>query len=268
MRFNGQALSVGTGFVTDSPIGPVLITNRHNVTGRDQNTNKPLSPMGALPNEIIIVHNKKVATDGSLQGWVERLEPLCDSAEQPLWREHPYLGSKVDFVALPLTNLEDVELYPYVLAVPGPQIALGPAEVVSVIGFPFGETAGGYFPVWATGFIASEPIVNYNDLPIILVDCRTREGQSGSPVIAFRRGFATTDRGQFAVEAAYRFVGIYSGRINRESDIGMVWKVSAIQELLASLAPLPTLPGVKSFIPSTVATIPSSTPHFLKDSKR
>jgi len=31
MRFNGQALATGTGFVVDSSSGPALITNRHNV---------------------------------------------------------------------------------------------------------------------------------------------------------------------------------------------------------------------------------------------
>lgn len=28
------------------------------------------------------------------------------------------------------------------------------------------------------------------------------------------------------------FIGIYSGRINEQSDIGLVWKVSAIRELI------------------------------------
>jgi hypothetical protein len=32
-----------------------------------------------------------------------------------------------------------------------------------------------------------------------------------------------------------RFLGIYSGRINDETDIGIVWKVSAIRELFESL---------------------------------
>lgn len=32
-----------------------------------------------------------------------------------------------------------------------------------------------------------------------------------------------------------KFIGIYSGRINPESDIGIVWKASAIQQLAQSL---------------------------------
>jgi len=52
------------------------------------------------------------------------------------------LGVRADFVALPLTQLNDVQLYPYTLGVGDPAILIAPAEVVSVVGFPFGITAG------------------------------------------------------------------------------------------------------------------------------
>jgi hypothetical protein len=32
-----------------------------------------------------------------------------------------------------------------------------------------------------------------------------------------------------------RLLGIYSGRINDESDLGIVWKVSAVAELIAAI---------------------------------
>lgn len=32
-----------------------------------------------------------------------------------------------------------------------------------------------------------------------------------------------------------RFIGIYSGRINSQSDLGMVWKASAIEQLVSSI---------------------------------
>lgn len=60
MEYNGQTLSTGTGFVVITPSqGPHLITNRHNVTGRHQDTNTPLSKTGGIPSHITIVHNKK-----------------------------------------------------------------------------------------------------------------------------------------------------------------------------------------------------------------
>ncbi len=236
MRFNGQLLSTGTGFVSPSDKGPVLITNRHNVTGRCQDNDKPMSSTGGVPNEVVIFHNDKVR----LGSWIEKTEPLYSDSdnEQPRWIEHPCLGPKADFVAVPLTQLDNVELYPYDLANPGEEIGIGPAEVVSVIGFPFGITAGGCFPVWATGFIASEPVVDFNGLPIQLIDCRSRQGQSGSPVLAYRSGgmIAMADGKSNAYSRPVsELIGIYSGRINAESDLGIVWKTGAILELVNSI---------------------------------
>jgi hypothetical protein len=96
-------------------------------------------------------------------------------------------------VALPLTQLSHVHLHAYDPSLATAEyehrtlyetLSVGPADPVSVIGFPFGLTAGGKLPIWATGTLATEPIVSFQDLPLSLVDCRTRQGQSGSPVIA------------------------------------------------------------------------------------
>ena len=229
MKFNDQTLATGTGFTVVGKNGPLLITNRHNLTGRRQDTDEPLSRTGGIPNEVQIVHNRS----GRLGSWVIRTERLYEE-EEPRWIEHPALGAKVDVVGLPLTDLEGIELYPYDLDALGPDILLAPGEVVSVIGFPFGMQAGGSLAVWATGFIASEPIVHYGGLPVFLIDCRSRPGQSGAAVIAHRGGGAVAMReGRMSVfnGPVYRLLGIYSGRVHPDSDLGMVWKVSLIQEI-------------------------------------
>ncbi|MCU8395968.1 serine protease [Vibrio vulnificus] len=228
MRFNGQSLSSGTAFVVNGRTGPLLITNRHNVTGRHQETDQPLSKTGGIPNEIVVVHNSKRA----LGEWVGIVEPILDADDNPRWIEHPVLGKKADFVALPLTNLQGVELYAYDLN------NTGPADSVSVVGFPFGIQAGGSLAVWATGFMASEPEVNFKNLPTFLIDCRSRQGQSGSAVIAYRSGGSVAMKdGNTAIFAGpvTKFLGVYSGRINSESDLGIVWKASAIKELVDSI---------------------------------
>ena len=233
MRFQGQLLGTGTAFVANSSRGPILITNRHNVTGRHQETGKPLSQACGLPDEIIIMHNRS----NHLGAWVVRAESLFESNE-PRWIEHPTLGSKADFVALPLTQLNDVQLYPYDFANTGSPTFYGPSDTISVVGFPFGIQAGGSLAVWTTGFVASEPSVDYNKLPIFLIDCRSRPGQSGSAVIAYRSGgmvaMESGDVGAFSGPVT-RFLGIYSGRINKESDIGFVWKATALQELVSAI---------------------------------
>ncbi|CAK3386017.1 hypothetical protein EDB51_12169 [Vibrio crassostreae] len=235
MRFNGQALSTGTAFVVKGPNGPLLLTNRHNVTGRNQETEEPLSKTGGIPNEIMILHNVKA----NLGRWVEVVEPILGPGDTPLWTEHPILGKKADFVALPLTKLNNITLYPYDLNNTGPDISVGPADSISVVGFPFGIQVGGSLAVWATGFMASEPGVDFDNLPVFLIDCRSRQGQSGSAVIAYRSDGAIVRREGHTEQIhgpVTKFLGIYSGRINAQSDLGIVWKASALKELVDSIS--------------------------------
>lgn len=233
MQCKGQQLCTGTGFVAETGKGPVLLTNWHNVAGRRPDNNAILSPTGLAPDEVMIIHNRA----NRLGKWVQRSEKLYGPMG-PLWREHPVLKQQADFVALPLTQLDDVQLYPYTLGIADPQIKCGPADTVSVIGFPFGIQVGGSLAVWATGFVASEPQIDFNDLPVFLIDCRSRPGQSGSAVVSYKSGGVVgMDDGSSVVFAGpvCRFLGIYSGRINAESDLGIVWKAAAIRQLTESL---------------------------------
>ena len=225
LRFNGQPISTATGFIVEKGSRPLLITNRHVVTGCHNTTGKPLSPTGGLPNEIAILHNR----GGRLGEWLWRFEPLLDG-ERPKWVEHPSLAGQVDCVALPLGSLDDVELYPYSLDEPAHRLKLGPAETVSVVGFPFGLRSYGAFAIWATGFIATEVGVDHEQLPQFLIDCRSRPGQSGSPVIAHRPGGMTPllQERTFATTPLTELLGVYSGRVSEESDLGIVWKKDAL----------------------------------------
>ncbi|WP_449493627.1 hypothetical protein [Caballeronia sp. M23-90] len=118
---------------------------------------------------------------------------------------------------------------------------VGPAEPVSVIGFPFGQSSVERFPIWATGFLAQELSLVTPENPTFFIDCRTRQGQSGSPVIAFRAGSYRQRQADkmasiITPKPVWEFLGIYSGRINNESDIGRVWHVSAIANAYAVAA--------------------------------
>jgi hypothetical protein len=219
----------------------LLLTNRHVVTGRDNNSGKLLSTTGAFPKELRIALHR-----WSQPGkWVDHVEPLYDDHEIPRWVEHPVLGEQADFVGLPLRTFEGGgTCYPIDVApqrhFPGP-FFVNPAEVVSVIGFPFGQSVGGGFPIWATGFVASDIALDYNELPCWLLDCRTRSGQSGSPVSAVRpAGNVIYEGGGMNMGGDHsQFMGIYSGRINDKSDIGIVWRADAIAELVASIRWVP-----------------------------
>lgn len=146
-------------------------------------------------------------------------------------------------VALNLKWGNDVDKFSYFLEThqDRAKLVVRPAEAISVIGFPFGKSSTGRFPIWATGFMAQEFGIVPRDNQMFPIDCRTRRGQSGSPVIAYRPdtftyfnekgGISTTTS---AGTAKWEFLGIYSGRINSESDLGRVWHVSAIEEVLAA----------------------------------
>jgi len=234
MRFGEQKLSTGTAFIVKLGVRrPLLITNRHNVTGRHQETGELLSKSAGVPDNIVVAHHVR----NELGHWNGIRTPLLDAHGTPLWIEHPTWGEKADFVALPIHSTQGIDLYPYDLEATGPDIFLGPSEIISVIGFPFDLQINGFVAVWATGFIASEPEFDVGNLPVFLIDCRTRAGQSGSPVIAYRNGMAMSSQGASVMYSnpVSKFLGIYSGRIRADSDLGMVWKASAVIELVKSV---------------------------------
>jgi hypothetical protein len=231
--FDETPLATATGFIVRSSNNDFLITNRHVVTGRNNINNKPLSKHAAIPNKIVISHNIK----NCLGQWIDTTELLLDNNDNPLWYEHPTLGARADIVALLLTQTKQIDVYPYDLHKPK-ELTIQPSDAISVVGFPFGLGVGGKLAIWATGFVASEPEINYDDLPVFLIDCRTRKGQYGSAVIVQRNNGAMTQSGglnQLKMGSITDFWGVYSGRISKKSDIGMVWKASAVMELIDAI---------------------------------
>ena len=114
-------------------------------------------------------------------------------------------------------------------------------ENVYIIGYPFGfnvSPENGKYAIWSTGTVASDPDLNLNingeQLPAFLVDAKTRHGQSGSPVIYYNKNGIDSDANGIALYGGpvTHEIGIYSGRINKESDLGYVWKWSLIKEII------------------------------------
>ncbi|MFG6422176.1 trypsin-like peptidase domain-containing protein [Klebsiella quasipneumoniae] len=250
MNFQETCLSSGSAFIVDSKYGNLLITNRHNVTGRDQLTNKPLSNHGGLPDNMDIHILKPFP-----RMEVEVINiPLYDKNNTPRWIEHPVLKERADVVAIPLTELQLPEVYKFrlikrnfdALLKSGGDIPLYDGdfplitkvlERVSIVGYPFGIRVNESFPVWVSGYIASEFDVDFDGLPIFLVDSRTRSGQSGSPVIQVANGnLIEIESSEFKTisinGSPCKLLGIYSGRINKDSDLGFVWKESVIDDIV------------------------------------
>lgn len=241
MNHGDRVLATGTAtlIANDQKSHCTLITARHNVTGRHQETGAHLSKNLSEPDNIVIYFHE--ALDDLGEKWKKIKLPLYKDDGQPWWIEHPKLGAKADIVALNLKWGSDVTRYPYYLNndLDRPNLVIDPSETVSVIGFPFGLSSHEKLPIWATGFLAQDLSLIDPEHPTFLIDCRTRQGQSGSPVIAYRAGtYRHTKDGRIVstvtAGTAWEFLGIYSGRVNAESDLGRVWHVSAVKELLAS----------------------------------
>lgn len=162
--------------------------------------------------------------------------PLDDNGA-PLWLEHPIHTRGVDVVALPIEDTAGTDLYAHDFDNFGIPVVWGVSSPLSIIGFPFGRSGGRLFAVWLQGWVASEPDIDYDDMPLFLIDARTRQGQSGSPVIFYDDGSGFVSFVDGSVQGGtgkevIRLLGVYSGRISKESDIGRVWKARAVAEVL------------------------------------
>lgn len=186
-RYGDRVMGTATGafWARDQHSHCVLITNRHVVTGLHQSTGQALHRHGGLPDNLVVHFH---GSGGETWGWTAVTLPLFRASGEPYWFEHPTLGEAADVVALNVGWASDVARYPYYLDTAHDRIGMviRPSEPLSVLGFPFGMSSSERFPIWATGFLVQELALITPDIPTFLIDCRTRAGQSGSPVIAFR----------------------------------------------------------------------------------
>ena len=246
----GSILGPATGFLARWDGEFWIITNWHVLSGRNAETQAIMSSTGATPDRVTV----RFHSPAGLGNFTEVEIPLLDSEGRPLWLEHPSVGHQVDVAALRVPQGTDgisqitttdgstttvrptISFHAIDLANTDPAgIFISIGERLSVIGFPIGEDVQG-FPIWTQGFVASELDLQYRGLPSFLIDSRTRQGQSGSPVLFYSAsgqypsavGVTTLGRSQINS----RLMGVYAGRINAESDIGRVWTVQAIIEVV------------------------------------
>lgn len=233
---NEREIGQATGFIAKLPRSSrrYLVTNRHVVTGRHEETKECLDKNAALPDAITIVHNSSAGIGYYVR---ERINLYSgggpDDGGVPRWIEHPVQKS-ADVVVIPLEEGPD-RTHHYYNVVGLTEQLIEPGSAISIVGFPYGQRTGG-FAIWSTGFVASEPQLNHHGEPMFLVDCRARKGQSGSPVITFTGGHgAFLKPGERNVNlGAIHLLGVYSGRLNDDSDLGRVWKSWLLEELIAA----------------------------------
>ena len=207
----------------------LVTTNYHVLSGKHPITDKVEDPVGRTPTSIRVFHNAS-----KLGEWKPVDYPVIDNGGRPKWREHPKFGHKVDVVLLAIDLPSDTTGYA-INDQTWTDLQLRPAENVSIVGFPHGQTAGRLFGIWQTGYIASEPEFDFEGLPALLVDSRAWPGNSGSPVIARRYGsWSLRDGSQgFGAGGGFvtDFIGIYSGHLGK-AEMKIIWKRSVIEDIL------------------------------------
>lgn len=231
------ASSIGTGFLWKHDDKSYLITNWHNVTGLNPDTNKLM--YGWYPNSIDFNVYREEHNFGkvAIAGKTAMSLKLYDAADGPVWIEH-LLGRHVDCVALPLNvesstviHTNDYHFDPRLKAYVGMDCI--------IVGYPKGLSADRETPIWKRASIASEPFLDFEGKPLVLVDTATREGMSGSPAIMRHSGLFAPDSmdGNSLIGTVENFLGIYSGRIGDDPmgvQLGRIWKGHVIDEVIVT----------------------------------
>src|SRR5258708_9345682 len=87
-------------------------------------------------------------------------------------------------------------------------VELRVTQTCFLIGFPLGlvdrTTPVHVLPIYKTAHIASEPHLDFQGRPIVIIDGTTRRGMSGSPVVVSRENYGSHPN---------HLVGIYTGPI-------------------------------------------------------
>ena len=209
-------------------------------------TNQMLSV--ATPDRISFGVFRQMSEPDPTGFYVLKLEKvdmrLCDDSDKPRWLEHPSLGQRVDVAALDVTQeVQGFQISHVNVLETDAVLDTVSSQDVFVVGFPFGLIANAPAPLWKRGTIALDPTFDADGLPKMLIDTATREGMSGSVVIARHiivgRDYLKKDgtKSPLMIYAQCdTVIGIYSGRHYPDlerAQLGIVWKRRVIEETIS-----------------------------------
>jgi Trypsin-like peptidase domain len=230
--WKGKLLAEGTCFFVREDDRMWLVTNWHNLSGRDVSTGQPRLKEGHVPTSLTFSAFKLTGKEVQEYPQIEQVEvevKLCeDDFSGAVWLEHAEYGRKADVAALEVTGLVDGTL---IKGVNDLEVGLEEEPYVSqevfILGYPFGLFTGSPSPVWKRGSIAIDPHFDPHDLPKIYVDTATRKGMSGALVLARFDSANGVHKD--------KVLGIYSGRFDQrvlKAQLGVVWKRHLIFDVI------------------------------------
>lgn len=246
MLCQGRQIGTATGFFFKQDGSWYLVTNWHVLSGRDNSTGQPRNNHGAVPD-----HCRFRVGFLSPAGlvWQEALGSLGDATlGSATWFEHPAYGQQADVAALPLGPLP-VGLAKDLLDPEGnsPNMFIDLGAELFLPGYPLGLAANGNMAIWKRASLASSLEFGQGINHSFYVDTATREGMSGAPCFAvsnwrhYEMERSSTKLNVVERPGAWRFLGVYSGRRNKndgfEAQIGVVWRENLVLETIISRKP-------------------------------
>jgi hypothetical protein len=245
LAYREHTFASASGFFWSDSGRTFLVTNWHNFSGKNPSTDQPIDKMARLPDRVVftVMARSTELSDGFYEVKAVPLVAELGGVDQPdsTWFEHPSLGRNVDIAALDVTDIlagqriivsyaneleSDAALDPFV------------SQDVFIVGYPIGLVANVPIPVWKRGTIATEPLFDPDDQPKVYVDAATRQGMSGSIVLARHLRFGPYKKRDGAIVNMFYaqldlVLGVYSGRLhahNVEAQLGVVWKRHLIHD--------------------------------------
>ncbi|HEX8062860.1 MAG TPA: trypsin-like peptidase domain-containing protein [Allosphingosinicella sp.] len=234
MAFGERSLAIGTCLSVSHRDRWFILTNRHNVTGRHQKTGRALHKLGAVPDRVLVYLPTR---DLANRWWVHIIHLYQD--DEPVWIEHPTCP-QADVVALPFDRPPEARCFGILLDDPF-DFRVDVGDAVTAIGYPLGKPEFSLFPQWIPCKLATPHDQPFDEMPAFLIEGETRKGSSGSPVVAHRAdasGLTRSDGRPLGTNWATRFLGIYSGRLIRRENTGLVWSLDCVRALVEAASHL------------------------------
>jgi hypothetical protein len=250
LLINGaRQVSQGTGFffanttADGTPDTVFLVTNFHVVTGHPPGST-------AHDGDRVRIYIHESSEDLTRMRRVDL--PLYDERGSPKWiASDTSPSADVVLVPIPREAYRDISVIVFTEGHTRGDIRIRPTSGATLLGYPYGFYDSAHFlPVWKTGHVASEPNVDFDGLPLFLVDVSAFPGMSGSPVLAVASGVYESEDGSMHTGRMLKLLGIFSAmpvvRQERPGDaatdtpaqtteislqLGYVWKAALIADL-------------------------------------
>ena len=204
-ELSGGRTSTGTGFFFTYPLDddhhiPVIVTNKHVIAGA--NVGAFVLTRRADNGSPVLGSHETIRLDNFESLWIKHPEDDVDLAVfplAPLLREAS--AQNIPFFFVPLTEslipTDDV------------MARLGGIEDITMIGYPNGIwDKKNNMPIVRKGITATNPKLDYNGLPLVVIDCACFPGSSGSPVLIFNQGGYSDAMGGLNVGVRILLLGV------------------------------------------------------------